>query len=236
MSASLSSTQRLTIIQHHPAEHCGDIAAWAKARGVVLDVCRADLAQLPVLSGEQPVLLLGGPYPLDAVPEAPNALGWLYAEQEWLARIVAQQTPIFGICLGAQLLCIARGGRVSFMPAAETGWTTMTLSGGGQIDALQWHEDECALPEDARIMGKSEHCAAQYFAFDAGRHIGLQFHPEWNAALVAELNAYFKAESPLPKGDEIVDAAKRFATIRTWFWELLDAWWAAAALASDAKT
>jgi GMP synthase-like glutamine amidotransferase len=222
MSAPPFSSKRLAIVQHHPAEHCGDIAGWAKARGVALDVYRADLAQLPVLSDAQPVLLLGGPYPLGAVP---NALDWLHAEQQWLARIVAQQTPIFGICLGAQLLCIARGGKVNLMPAAETGWTTIKLDGGAQIDALQWHEDECALPEDAHIMGKSAHCSAQYFTFD-GRHIGLQFHPEWNAALVEELNAYFKAESPLPKGSEIADAARRFAAIRIWFWALLDAWWA----------
>lgn len=225
MNAHSSSQSRLTIIQHHPAEHCGEIALWAQARGVALDVYRADLAQLPVAAPTQPVLLLGGPYPLDATP---NKLAWLHAEQQWLAQAVAQHVPIFGICLGAQLLCIARGGVVSFMPAAETGWTAIALADGATIEALQWHEDECKVPEDARIMGFSKQCSAQYFTFDRARQIGLQFHPEWNAQLVGELNAYFKAESPLPQGSEIAEGAARFALISAWFWALLDAWWATA--------
>jgi GMP synthase-like glutamine amidotransferase len=226
MKAAVAAPMRLTIIQHHPAEHCGEVAAWARARGVALDVYRADLGQLP--NGEanaEPSLLLGGPYPLDAVP---NPLGWLRQEQAWLAQRVIDGTPVFGICLGAQLLCMARGGTVTFMAEAETGWTKIKIENSADVTALQWHEDECILPEDACIMGRSRQCAAQYFMFEDGRHIGLQFHPEWNAALVEELNAYFKAESPLPKGGEIADAATQFAAIRIWFWALLDSWWATA--------
>jgi GMP synthase-like glutamine amidotransferase len=226
MNASAIPPMRLTIIQHHPAEHCGELAAWAQARGVALDVYRADLGQLPKEAANlQPILLLGGPYPLDVVP---NPLAWLRHEQAWLAQCLIYGTPVFGICLGAQLLCMVRGGTVRFMPEAETGWTQIKIENSAAIEALQWHEDECILPEDARIMGRSQHCAAQYFTFDDGRQIGLQFHPEWNAALVEELNTYFKAESPLPKGGEIADAAAHFAAIRIWFWALLDTWWAAA--------
>ncbi len=238
MNASVVMPMRLTIIQHHPVEHCGEVGVWAKARGVALDVFRADLAQLPdeAVTAEQatgqPILLLGGPYPLDVVP---NPLDWLRSEQAWLAQRVMCGTPVLGICLGAQLLCMARGGTVKFMPAAETGWTKIKIENSAPIEALQWHEDECCLPEDARLIGFSEQCATQHFTFNnaagSATQIGLQFHPEWNAQLVDELNAYFKTKSPLPivhpSAADCLTSDARFVAIRIWFWAFLDAWWAA---------
>ena len=216
-------TPRLAIVQHHPAEHCGEVALWAQARGVALDVYRADLEHLPLnIAVSTPLLLLGGPYPLNVTP---NKLPWLHAEQQWLATVVARGHSVFGICLGAQLLCMARGDRVSLMPQTETGWTTITLESDLQIDALQWHEDECILPEDACITGFSKRCPTQAFAFinasGSSTQLGLQFHPEWNAQLVDELNHFFDDASPLPRGPD----AARFAAIKTWFWSRLDTWW-----------
>ncbi len=230
--------QRLIVVQHHVAEPCGEVTAWAAARGVILDVYRADLQQLPIVSNA-PVLLLGGPYPLG---EVPNRLEWLHQEQLWLAQIVLLQTPIMGICLGAQLLCIARGGAVRMMSKPEVGWTQIAFADGTEIAALQWHDDECHPPEDARILGTSRQCATQVFGFAqrlAGAQsvqypqMGIQFHPEWNAAAVERLNAYFATTSPL-RGDtrDGLQGAdeKRFAAMRTWFWITLDAWSAAATL------
>lgn len=67
------------------------------------------------------------------------------------------------------------------------------------------------------------------------KHIGMQFHPEWNAALVSALNTHFGAESPLPRDLTVHDRA-RFAKVAQWFWPLLDKWWHTATAPAAAAT
>lgn len=204
---------RLIVVQQHPAEGVGEIAAWAARRGVTLDMYRADLGQLPA-TVHHPCLLLGGPH---AVKHPP---AWLEHERAWLRERVVDEVPVFGICLGAQLLANALGATIHTLDHAETGWTRIHFSDGGALDALQWHEDSFTLPPGARPLAHSELCAQQMFA-SGTRHIGVQFHPEWNATLVDELNAYFGEASPLPRQlDE-----DRFARMAKWLDQQLDEWW-----------
>src|SRR5471032_3071645 len=65
----------LNLIQHHPAEGPGEVARWAEERGLSLQIFRADLGQLPPVSGA-PVVLLGGPYESNGGPS------WLEAERQ----------------------------------------------------------------------------------------------------------------------------------------------------------
>ncbi|MFA6231630.1 MAG: type 1 glutamine amidotransferase [Rhodanobacter sp.] len=206
-------TQRLIVLQHHPAEGVGEIAAWAARRGVTLDIHRADRGQLPAVT-HHPCLLLGGPH---AVNHAP---AWLERERVWLRERIVDEVPVFGICLGAQLLADALGATIHALNQAETGWTGIHFSDGSAVDALQWHTDSFSLPPDARSLAWSECCAQQMFA-SGTRHLGVQFHPEWNAALVGDLNAYFGDESPLPRH---VDE-DRFARVAKWLDQQLDEWW-----------
>ena len=57
--------------------------------------------------------------------------------------------------------------------------------------------------------------------FRVGSHAGIQFHQEWNAELVAGLNAYFGDASPLPRTLD----ARRFSAVTQWFHALLKARW-----------
>ena len=206
-------SQRLIVMQHHPAEGVGEIAVWAQRRDVALEVHRADLGQIPAVT-HHPCLLLGGPY---AVNHAP---AWLEHERTWLRERIVDEVPVFGICLGAQLLADALGAKIQTMDQAETGWTGIDFSDGSALDALQWHEDSFTLPPGARLLARSERCAQQMFALGT-RYLGVQFHPEWNAALVDQLNAHFGNESPLPRH---VDEA-RFARMAKWLDQQLDEWW-----------
>jgi GMP synthase-like glutamine amidotransferase len=206
----------LNLIQHHPAEGPGAIAAWADARGVKLNVFRADLGQLPAASAA-PVILLGGPYESNAGP------AWLQAERQWLAQSLEQGAAVFAICLGAQLLALGLGGNVRRMERIETGWTCVTFIDGQRLKVLEWHEDAIDLPPAAQLLASSEQCAQQMYRVGPTR-VGLQFHPEWNAESVAVLNRHFAEESPLPRDPQ--DSAAYLAVF-DWLQVTLDEWWAA---------
>jgi GMP synthase-like glutamine amidotransferase len=209
----------LNLIQHHPAEGPGAIAAWADARGVKLNVFRADLGQLPAASAA-PVILLGGPYESNAGP------AWLQAERQWLAQSLEQGAAVFAICLGAQLLALGLGGNVRRMERIETGWTCVTFIDGQRLKVLEWHEDAIDLPPAAQLLASSEQCAQQMYRVGPAR-VGLQFHPEWNAESVAVLNRHFAEESPLPRDPQ--DSAAYLAVF-DWLQVTLDEWWAASAV------
>ncbi|MGY2343264.1 type 1 glutamine amidotransferase [Pseudomonas sp. SDO5532_S415] len=205
----------LNLIQHHPAEGPGAIAAWADARGVKLNVFRADLGQLPAASAA-PVILLGGPYESNAGP------AWLEAERQWLAQSLELGAAVFAICLGAQLLALGLGGNVRRMERTETGWTCVTFIDGQRLKVLEWHEDAIDLPPDAQLLASSEQCLQQMYRVGPTR-VGLQFHPEWNAESVALLNRHFAEESPLPRDPQ--DSAAHAAVV-DWLQVTLDEWWA----------
>jgi len=89
---------------------------------------------------------------------------------------------------------------------------------------MEWHEDAFTLPPGARMLASGAGCRQQMFESTRNgvRQVGMQFHPEWNAALVASLNAHFGGESPLPRE---IDTAKH-ERMTAWFHGWLDAWWA----------
>ncbi|MVV49181.1 type 1 glutamine amidotransferase [Pseudomonas sp. PB120] len=210
-------TRTLNLVQHHPAEGPGAIGDWAVSRGLTLNVFRADLDQLPPVSGA-PVIVLGGPYESNAGP------AWLATERQWLAGSLAQGAPVFAICLGAQLLALSLGGTVRRMDRPETGWTRVKFADGGDLKVLEWHEDAIDLPPGAQLLASSDECEQQMYRVGPTR-VGLQFHPEWNAASVAILNAHFAEESPLPR--EPQDSAAH-AVVFDWLRATLDQWWSAA--------
>ena len=224
INAQQSSTI-ITVLQHHPAEGVGEIGLWAHARGIQLQVFRADLGELPPVSA-RPVLLLGGPYPLK------NGPLWLEVERTWLSKALAMQAPVFGICLGAQLLSIALGSEVSMMATPEEGWNTVFFPDGSTLDVLQCHDDQFSLPPETTQMASSALCCQQGYTSETstsdawpGKYVGTQFHPEWNADLVTSLNSFFGTSSPLPKMLGTLDH-ERFDRVAQWFWPMLDAWFA----------
>lgn len=137
-----------------------------------------DLSQL------EAVVSLGGPmnvYEEDRYP-------FLKEEDLFLRRVVKEGLPFLGICLGAQLLCKAAGGRIARSPEEEIGWFNIGLTSAGLRDVLfhgiperwevfQWHGDMCVPPSSAPVLAGSVGCPVQAFRIRE-RAYGLQFHAE----------------------------------------------------------
>ena len=134
-----------------------------------------DVDGIVTLGGEQSVLDLGD-YP------------YLDQEVALLREAVARELPVFGVCLGAQLLAHALGGTVTRSARRAVEWRELALTGAGAADpvfgalsepvpALHWNQDVFTLPPGAVEL--LEHPADGVEAFRHGTAAwGVQFHPD----------------------------------------------------------
>jgi GMP synthase-like glutamine amidotransferase len=178
------------------------------------------------------LVVMGGPMNIYQDRDHP----WLRKERTFLEAHIAAGRPAIGVCLGAQLLADALGGRVTQNPRIEIGWWPVEFTPEARerfpflpekIETLHWHGDTFELPAGALRLATSAACANQGFLHD-GRVLGLQFHPEMTRAvaaeLVAECGANLDPAEFVQPGDTILaapDAA--FAGAQRLLRELLDA-------------
>jgi len=104
------------------------------------------------------------------------------SELDWLRRADEARLPILGICFGAQALTAALGGQVERAPVMEIGWVLVEPSQGSEIVAGPWfqfHGDRCLIPPAAELLASND---VGVQAFSVGPHLGVQFHPEVDAA------------------------------------------------------
>ncbi len=107
------------------------------------------------------------------------------AISEWFAPVIqliqdadAANTPVFGICFGAQALAVALGGSVTSAAASEHGWKMIDSHAPSLIPEgpwFQWHIDAITPPPNAEVLATSEQCVQ---AYRIGPHLAVQFHPE----------------------------------------------------------
>ncbi|HEY3020559.1 MAG TPA: type 1 glutamine amidotransferase [Solirubrobacteraceae bacterium] len=114
-----------------------------------------------------------------------DALAWQADEQATLRAAVAAGVPILGVCFGAQALARALGGGVRRAERPELGWVTVGTRAPRVVPDgpwLAWHDDEVLAPPGARVLAAND---SGVQAYRAGRHAGIQFHPEVTPAIVA---------------------------------------------------
>ena len=185
---------RAHYFQHVPFEGLGSIEPWLAAAGYAITATRffADEG-LPEPDGIDLLVVMGGPMSVNDEAEFP----WLGREKQFVREMIALGKPVLGICLGAQLIASAMGGRVYPNRVKEIGWfpvtgvaskDSKTFKFPSAIEVFHWHGETFALPPDATLLASSAGCEKQAFQLGS-KVIGLQFHlettPDAGAALVA---------------------------------------------------
>jgi GMP synthase-like glutamine amidotransferase len=136
-----------------------------------------------------------------------RASRWLQTELEWLAAADRAGTPVLGVGSGAHALAIALGGDVEPARRPRRGWIRVETQVPDVIARgpwLAWNEGVIRPPRAALVLAE-DHVGPQ--AFRAGRHLGVQFHPEVKPETVAGWVGFRRGE-PLD-GQAVLEATSR---------------------------
>ena len=183
---------RLLVLQHIACEPPAAFEDELRSRG--LELLRVELDEgdaLPDWREFPAIVVMGGPMGAYEEDEHP----WLAAEKRLLREAVEADVPVWGVCLGAQLLAGALGARVYPGERPEVGLLPVELTPAASSDpvfgeapssfpTLQWHGDTFDLPEGATLLASSPAYPNQ--AFRIGRSYALQFHIEVSLELATE--------------------------------------------------
>lgn len=188
---------RALFISHEADVAPGYIGEAAQGRG--FEVERLDIwkTQLPDPASYDLIVPLGS-----AESAYDPAVPWLAGELEFLRRATQLGVPMFGICFGAQVLARALGGAVRAAAQPEVGWFTIDSDAEDDIAPgpwLEWHFDTLTPPAGAQVLARS---ASGVQAYQHGRHLGVQFHPEVSPEILTD----WIAGSTQRLGDIGVDA------------------------------
>ncbi len=182
----------LLILQHVPHERLGTFEPAFIAAGCSLLPLNTyePTTHWPSLDDVDGIVSMGGPMSVSQQAQYP----FLRKELSLLREAVKRQKPILGVCLGAQLLSEALGGKVTNNPQKEIGWYPLMREPAADGDPLfapfgqtetvfQWHGDTFSLPKEAVRLASAPLCQEQAFRY--GEHVyGLQFHLEVSEAMI----------------------------------------------------
>ncbi len=214
---------RIHYLQHVPFEDPANIAIWAQEKGH--HVTRSMLCKdepLPDVNDFDWLVIMGGP--MGVYDESLHP--WLVPEKQFIIAAIKANKIVLGICLGAQLVAEALGGRVTKNKVKEIGWFPVTLDMEAhrfavfhkfpkQFMCFHWHGDTFELPKKCERIASTPACWNQAFQF-GDRVFGLQFHLEFSVQtierLICHLGHELQEASPyIQSADEILKQATNTA-------------------------
>jgi GMP synthase-like glutamine amidotransferase len=226
------------VLRHHAEDLPGFIGDAFAARGATVDTYLYPAeGRLPDLEGYDYLVVLG------SSASVYETTDWIAAELDWLRSV---PLPVLGICFGAQLISASFGGAVEQSVVYEVGWVTVEPVGSSRPGAsgvapvtangrlapvigrgpwFQFHGDRCVLPPKARLLARNP---VGVQAFTIGTHLGVQFHPEVDAAQLRRWIEHGGSEAIASAGKDpealLEETARREPSARARAQELVDSY------------
>lgn len=141
---------------------------------------------------------------------------WIDRELDLLRQADSEGVPVLGVCFGGQALAAAHGAAVLAADRLEIGFSRVETDAPDLVPPgpwMQWHNDRFELPEGATEVARN---GSSSQAFRLRRNLGLQFHPEVDATILASwfemAGAAAEADLRAATGDDVetlLDTARR---------------------------
>jgi GMP synthase-like glutamine amidotransferase len=154
------------------------------------------------------VMVFGGEANVD------DAYSWLGKEKGFITELLSRETPLLGVCLGAQLIANVAGSQVLPLPQPEVGWQTIQGDGDQLPDsflAFEFHRYGFKKPPPGATELARNEAGCQ--AFQLGNALAIQFHAEVDEATV---EGWIRTYGPEVGVDEEVLAAETKEKIGAW--------------------
>jgi GMP synthase (glutamine-hydrolysing) len=178
----------VAVLHHVDQPFTGFAGDALRAAGVELDERHVSAGDpLPRLGEVDGILTLGG----EQSARDLDRYDYLRAEADLLREAVTAGVPVFGGCLGGQMVARSLGAEVRRMPRRMIGWREEQLLPAAAGDpvfsawpagtvALRWHEDQFDLPAGAVELMPRVGPGVEAFRYGDSTW-GIQFHPETDA-------------------------------------------------------
>ena len=148
---------------------------------------------------------------------------------------LAEQKPVLGICLGAQMMARHLGAKVFPHPQghAEVGYYPIRPTSAGRTicsqwpdRVYQWHREGFELPPGAELLAEGDAFSIQAMRFGSG--YALQFHPEVTHAMMYRWLVRGAHRLDLPgakqRAEHVSDRFVYDLASRQWLSEFIDHW------------
>lgn len=177
----------IVVVEHLPQEPAAAIAETLQQAGVDMRVIDPRYEPLPDCCDA--AVIMGGPM------SANDAFPWLKRELAWATEQLERGTPMFGVCLGAQIMARAAGSCIKPSPVRELGWYPVYPTEKAADDPLfrdwprdglpvfQWHGETFTLPAKATLLATHPEVPHQAFRLGQGQY-ALQFHLEVDTLII----------------------------------------------------
>ncbi|MES2345700.1 MAG: gamma-glutamyl-gamma-aminobutyrate hydrolase family protein [Chlamydiota bacterium] len=176
---------KILYLLHAAFETPGIIESWSTEKGHEQSYISTYLGEvLPSFSLFDLIVVMGGPQSVVNLDEN------LYLEREiaFIRSALQAKIPVFGFCLGAQLIGAALGVQAEHSPYKEVGIFPIVLTEEGINDPIleglpqefltfHWHGDMPGLTKEAVVLATSAGCPRQIIRYLPHAY-AFQCHPE----------------------------------------------------------
>ncbi len=170
------------VIVHVLGDRLGKLSMVLNDLGFVVCYYTAGIDPLHTVFYADLLILMGGP--ISANDELLHP--FLREELRLIEQRLKASRPVFGICLGAQLIAKAAGAKIYNNSVKEQGWAPLHMTFKGldscltflnDVNVFHWHSETFTLPHKAELLAFTDDCAIQAFQIDSFG-LAVQFHIE----------------------------------------------------------